>query len=358
MHTHLAALRPLGLFAVICASNVSAQHTVSLPADLADPGTQVEDVHVGLNYSEGPAVDLQGNVYFSEDPDYATGRIWKITPEGTKSAYKDPARGANGLEFDNEGRLHIAMFDSVLRVETDGKITVMAAKGSLTLGKVNDLSVASTGAMFFTNLNGNTIFFRGVDGQIKTRSQTFCNGIEWIEEKSTIYIGGNELQKCKVVNATGEISNCAKFTGTTDGLTFDEQGNLYRASWQEGRIFVHDSTGQQRGYIAIASKDVAGKHFTAGNTGNATNCLFGGPDRKTLFITGDGGLYKVKLKVPGRLRPGHPGHSTIIRSEARLARPVYGPARAALRLFDAAGALVFSVPAGGYADLKGRAVLP
>jgi hypothetical protein len=40
--------------------------------------------------------------------------------------------------------------------------------------------------------------------------------------------------------------------------------------------------------------------------GNTSNCHFGGPDRKTLFITGDGGLYKVQLKIAGRVRPGAP----------------------------------------------------
>jgi gluconolactonase len=306
----------------------------------------VEDVHIGLSYSEGPAVDLQGNLFFSEDPDINTGRIWKITPDGTKSVYKEPSRGSNGLEFDNEGRLHIAMLDSVLRIEKDGKTTVLAAKGDLTLNRVNDLSISSMGTLFFTNLNGNTVFFRDAAGKITTRNFNSCNGVEWIEEKSIVYIASGGLQKCKVENATGVISGCASFAGGTDGLTVDAGGNVWRADWGAGKVFAHDSTGKQLGSITIASKDVQGKRFTAGAGGNASNCHFGGPDGKTLYITGDGGLYKVQLKVAGRNRPNWPSAIGDSRQHREIGiRKNHGSAGEALYLF---------VTPKGPADAAGR----
>ncbi len=303
-------------FLFLCAMPGSAQHVVSLPAAMADPGVQVESVMEGLDYSEGPAVDPEGNLFFSEEPDLDNGRIWKVTPEGVKSIYKDPSLGSNGLEFDNQGRLHIAMLDSVLRIEPDGRTTVLAATGgtdakgeTLNLARVNDLSVSSTGALFFTNLDGNTLFHRGTDGGIRTWIFNKANGVDWIEDKSILFIGSVSsagLQKCKVDNAAGEVSGCARFAGPTDGLTVDANGNVYRASWQEGQVFVHDSTGVQLGFIAIDAKEVEGKRFSRGKGGNTSNCHFGGPDGKTLFITGDGGCYQVRLKVAGRLRPGQP----------------------------------------------------
>jgi gluconolactonase len=298
-----------------------AAHQVSLPASLMDAGTQVVDVHVGLSYSEGPAVDPAGNLFFSEDPDVNTGRIWKITPSGEKSVFKDPSRGSNGLEFDNQGRLHIAMLDSVLRVETNGQVTVLAAKGTLNLARVNDLSISSTGTLFFTNLNGNTLFFRNASGQITTRTANGVNGVEWIEEKNIVYYGGNNLQKCQVDNATGVLSNCAQFAGATDGLTVDVQGNVWRANWSEGKIYAHDSTGQQLGSITIDAPYPApsGKRASQGAMGNASNCHHGGPDLKTLYITGDGGLYSIKLKVAGRRRPNWP--TSIGSGEFRLGKP-------------------------------------
>lgn len=305
---------------------VHSAHQVNLPASLAAPGTQVVDVHVGLSYSEGPAVDPAGNVWFSEDPDVNTGRIWKITPAGEKSIFKDPSRGSNGLEFDNQGRLNICMLDSVLRIELDGKVTVLhSSKNGASIGRVNDLSISSTGAMFFTNLNGNTLFFRNTAGEITTKTFSGVNGVEWVEEKSVVYVASGGLQKCKVDNTTGALSDCAVFAGgtngATDGLTLDVQGNVWHANWSLGKVFVSDSTGKELGSISIDAAPVtAGKRASSGAMGNTDNCHFGGPDLKTLFITGDGGLYKINLLVAGRRRPGWPTTTS--------ARPVLPPAAA------------------------------
>ncbi|MEO6094593.1 MAG: SMP-30/gluconolactonase/LRE family protein [Fibrobacteria bacterium] len=329
----IKAMRIVWTVSVFAVGTAWPQHTVSLPVNFAAPDARVEAVLEGLAFSEGPAVDLAGNLYFSEDPDVMTGRIWKITPQGEKSVVKEPGRGSKGLEFDNLGRLNIAMKDSVLRLETDGKVTVLAAKSpSLDLRHINDLSIGSTGAMFFTNLEGNTVFFRSPEGVIKTKQFSSPNGVEWIEEKGILYLSAGSLQKCQVNNATGEIGACASFAGATDGLTTDVEGNVYRASWGDGRIFVHDSTGKQLGYIAIASKEVSGKSFSPGNRANASNCHFGGPNRKTLFITGDGGCYKVELKVAGRLRPGFP-------IGVRLPRMAGSPIRTGMRRGRSGGVL-------------------
>jgi len=331
---------------------VQSAHQVSLPASLAAPGAQVVDVHVGLSYSEGVAVDPDGNVFFSEDPDYDNGRIWKITPQGVKSVYKDPSRGSNGLDFDNEGRLHICMHDSLLRVEKDGKVTVLhASTPSASIGRVNDLSINSAGAVFFTNLNGNTLFFRNTSGQITTKTFSGVNGVEWIEEKSIVYVASGGLQKCKVDNATGALSDCAVFAaspnGATDGLTVDAQGNVWHANWSLGKVFVSDSTGKELGSISIDAAPVASpKHSSSGAMGNTDNCHFGGPDNKTLFITGDGGLYKIDLLVAGRNRPGWPSSSSRILAPAlrgASARTGYRMADPARFLLEAGNGIAVGV---------------
>jgi gluconolactonase len=314
-----------------------AAHQVNLPASLAAPGAQVEDVMVGLSYSEGVAVDPAGNVFFSEDPDVDNGRIREITPAGEKSVYKDPSRGSNGLEFDNQGRLHICMHDSLLRVEKDGKVTVLhASTPSASIGRVNDLSISSMGSVFFTNLYGNTLFFRNASGQITTRTFNGVNGVEWIEEKSIVYVASGGLQKCKVDNGTGALSDCTVFAaspnGDTDGLTVDALGNVWHANWSQGKIYVTDSTGKDLGSITIDAAPVPGKRYTNGAMGNADNCHFGGPDNKTLFITGDGGLYKINLLVAGRNRPGWPAspnpialparHGAVSRADGRIGDPM------------------------------------
>lgn len=338
---------------VMCiAPAAHSAHQVSLPASLAAPGAQVVDVHVGLSYSEGVTVDPDGNVFFSEDPDVDNGRIWKITPQGVKSVYKDPSRGSNGLDFDNEGRLHICMHDSLLRVEKDGKVTVLhASTPSASIGRVNDLSINSAGAVFFTNLGGNTLFFRNTAGAITTRTFNMVNGVEWIEEKSIVYVASGGLQKCKVDNATGVLSNCAVFiaspNGDTDGLTVDELGNVWHANWGQGKVYVSDSTGKELGSISIDAAPVsAPKRSSSGAMGNTDNCHFGGPSNKTLFITGDGGLYKIDLLVAGRNRPGWPTSSSPILAPAvrgAAARIGYRQADPARFLLEAGNGIAVGV---------------
>ncbi len=72
-----------------------------------------------------------------------------------------------------------------------------------------------------------------------------------------------------------------------DGITLDEMGNVYSVSYRDNTIYVFDSTGVEIGKIVV-------------DAANVSNCIFGGPEGKTLYITGDGVLRKVELKVKGR----------------------------------------------------------
>lgn len=77
-----------------------------------------------------------------------------------------------------------------------------------------------------------------------------------------------------------------------------------------------------------------------GQNGNASNVVFGGPDRKTLYITGDGGLYKVPMKVAGRTRPG----TTAIRRGSLFNPGAAGMRISKSRFSPSAGPLVFTLP--------------
>jgi hypothetical protein len=104
----------------------------------------------------------------------------------------------------------------------------------------------------------------------------------------------------------GTVSNKQTFAtpiDEADGLTFDEKGNAYFASYNEGKVIVFSPTGMRLGDISILTPPPT-YDVSPGIRANTSNCVFGGSDNKTLFITGDGGLYQIKLKVAGRLRPG------------------------------------------------------
>ena len=62
----------------------------------------------------------------------------------------------------------------------------------------------------------------------------------------------------------------------------DGQGNVYVAN---GQIFVYDRSGNPAGRIDVPERPI--------------QLVFGGPDRRTLFILGHHTLYAVRTKVPG-----------------------------------------------------------
>jgi gluconolactonase len=172
--------------------------------------------------------------------------------------------------------------------------------------RINDLSISSAGAMFFTNWDGNNVYYRSPEGVVKKYSgYRTTNGIEWIEEKKILFLNqdGTDSVYRYEVNADGTLKNEKRFAAVKepDGITTDVNGNVYVASWMDGKIQVFDSTGIEKGSITVKGDN--------NQNGNTSNCVFGGAENKTLYITGDGGAYKIQLKIAGRKRPG----STILR---------------------------------------------
>lgn len=289
-----------------------AQGTVELPASLADAGATITPVKVGILYSEGPAVDADGNLFFSEFT--AQHRIWKVPLGDTARQWLASANLANGMEFDPQNRLVACSNGRILRYDASAKVTDTLAppKGQPTIGgEVNDISIGPKGDFYFTNFTGGSVFYVSTTGQMTEFKLTGRpNGVEWIAEKGQVLVNANadnqvwvysdggggklENKKVKVANVNGP-----------DGLTIDEKGNLYIASYGTHTVMVYDSTGVNIGKINVTAA-------------NVSNCVFGGPKGTTLYITGDGGCRKVELKVGARKSSLTPIHfqNTVRRQHA------------------------------------------
>ena len=66
------------------------------------PVGEIIRAHTGFQFTEGPAADLQGNVYFT---DVQQNRIHKVDIPGQLSTFLENSQGCNGLMFDGRGRL-------------------------------------------------------------------------------------------------------------------------------------------------------------------------------------------------------------------------------------------------------------
>jgi gluconolactonase len=271
--------------------------TVNLPSSIADAGVQVQPVKTGLGYSEGPLVDANGNLYFAEQN---AGIFWKVTPAGISSQWRTNINTPNGMDISTDGYILCCESQRITKVDSNGKVIETVTQNQ-SYGLINDFSLNSKGAMFFTN-NSNALFYRSAAGSVTTFSNYNVNGIEWIEERNCIYLNMGSANRVAryTMKTDGTIDLAARrdiipSVRGPDGLTVDADYNLYIASYGEGKFFVYDSTGKLLGDITMKQG--------SSTTGNAANCAFGGPDNKTLYLTGNGGAYKINLKVAGRKRP-------------------------------------------------------
>ena len=296
------------------AGTTLAQSVVELPVSLADAGTTVQNVltqdpragqnNVALGGTEGPAVDSAGNLFFSE---YGRSLIWRVPPVGTATVFTTVSSQTLGMDFDPQGRLVMPQNGIVLRFNTNGTRDTLIRNGSgLTLGGLNDLSITSAGHIMITNHSNNRLFLLNPNGTLLD-SVTIAgtpNGIEYVEETQTVYVtqsGSNSVTRFNWSPTSGPTFRTAALARTNfipsvpfpDGITMDSLRNLYVVSNSTGTVVVYSPAGDSIGRITVRGRAMS----------NATNCVFGGPGNRTLYITGNGGVYSVQLKVAGRRRP-------------------------------------------------------
>lgn len=288
--------------------------------ELVAPGTVVEKLAEGFNWSEGP-VWLGDQVVFSDVPEN-TAFAWREGESAARVFLKPSGKlvgegqGSNGLAVDAEGRLILCQHGErrVARMEADGTFTVLADRfEERRFNSPNDLVVARNGALFFTDppyglgrgvepeLPFHGVYRLDPGGKVTAviRDVRWPNGIALSPDEKRLYLavsdkeaplvmvydltregtvtGGRVLFDAKPLSAAGRAGSC-------DGLKVDERGNVW-------------TTGP--GGVLVLSPE--GKHLGSILTGVPTgNCAWGGPERDTLYITADMALLRVKTRVRGR----------------------------------------------------------
>jgi len=283
------------------------------------------------SFSEGPSWDgNSGRLTFSST---TLGKIYSYVPATKAQTEYMTLQAVNGQELANDGRLYVCAKGGIYSFDAQGgdKQTVLTVTPD-----PNDLTIDSKGNIFFSTYDP-SFWYRPAGGtakKVNPRTYTSSNGIEYLEESGILYVndyGGNRVYKYTVA-ADGSLSNETTFATVTspDGITIDTNGNLYIASGGSGKsIVVLSPSGTKLGEIDITT-----------SLGNKTsNCVFGGPDRKTLYITGDGGLFAVQLNVAGRVRPAS---TTAIQTRYDLTSPRSGSRISGLR--NLSGTVIFEIP--------------
>ena len=295
------------LASIALASTVLAQgaETVSVSGStspVAD-GAKLEKLAGGFEFTEGPAVDKAGNVFFTDQPN---DRIMKWSVDGKLSTFLQPAGRSNGMFFDPQGNL-ISCADEkneLWSIDPQGKATVLVKdyQGKLLNGP-NDVWVRADGGIYFTDplykrpywkrgpmeQDGQHVYFLGTDHKTVTRVVSNFkqpNGIRGSVDGRTLYVAdiGAGRTYSFAIQPDGGLSSQTLFCEQgSDGMTLDSLGNVYLTG--KG-VTVYNPAGKRIAQIEVPEP------WTA-------NVCFGGADRKLLFITASKSIYGIRTSVKG-----------------------------------------------------------
>ncbi|MFN3382367.1 MAG: SMP-30/gluconolactonase/LRE family protein, partial [Runella zeae] len=123
----------------------------SQTSKLIAEGASLKQVSKQFKFTEGPAVDKKGNIYFTDQPN---DKIWKYDTEGELSLFMDKTGRSNGLYIDKKGNI-ISCADQnneLWSISPKKKITVLLSdyQGKKHNGP-NDLWIDAKGGIYFTD---------------------------------------------------------------------------------------------------------------------------------------------------------------------------------------------------------------
>jgi gluconolactonase len=259
----------------------------------------------GFIFTEGPAVDKMGNVFFTDQPNNSIVK-WSAN-SGQLNIFSDDSGRANGLYFDQNGNLLACadMDNQIWSFSPDGKHKVLLdSYDGKKLNGPNDLWVHPNGGIFFTDplykrnywtrnpdrqQDGEHVYFMSQDGKKVERVETTLvkpNGIVGSANGKLLYvadIGGKKTYSYRI-NKNNQLIDKKLFAEMgSDGMTLDQKGNVYLTG--DG-VTVFNKKGVKIAHIPLNAR------WTA-------NVCFGGYDKSTLFITSMDGLYMLDMNVKG-----------------------------------------------------------
>jgi gluconolactonase len=280
---------------------------------LVPPGAKLEKLWGDGEFTEGPACGWGGCIYFSDIGD----RIMKYdSATGKTTEYRNPSGRANGLDFDPQGRLVAAEGANtggkrrVTRTDKDGTVEVLADRWKhKKFNSPNDVTIDLKGRIYFSDpryvgdepreIDTENVYRIDPDGtltQLITDMEK-PNGVILSPDMKTLYVAeanpkGKQQLLAYPLDADGGVGakkvlyDFGKGRGI-DGMVVDVKGNIYAAAGDGDKagVYVFSPEGKQLDFIPTPE--------------TPSNCVFGGKDRKTLYITAGKSLYRITLNAEG-----------------------------------------------------------
>ncbi len=272
-------------------------------AGVVAEGAELELVADGFEFTEGPATNAAGEVFFTDQPN---DRILKVALDGAVSEFLKPSGRANGMYFDAAGDLWVCADaeNELWRVSPTGDVEVVVADfGGNRLNGPNDVWVRPGGGLYVTDpLYVRDYWTRGAESEQPTEGVYFLpdggselvlvdgtlekpNGVIGSADGRTLFvadIGAGKIFSYRI-EADGGLRDRDFFCEhTSDGLALDDEGNVY-ATGREG--------------VTIYGPDGASIETIKVPQGWTANVTFGGVNRDRLFVTATSGLYSIRTRV-------------------------------------------------------------
>ncbi len=269
------------------------------------PGAKLEKLADGFNFTEGPAADAEGNIYFTDQPN---DRIMIWSKDGKLSTFMQPCGRSNGLCFDGKGNLiacadeHNQLWSIDIKTK-EHTVLVKDYQGKL-LNAPNDVWVRPDGGIYFTDpmyprdywkrdhktqQDKEGVYFLSPDHKTLTRVVADFkrpNGIIGTPDGKTLYVSDLDAQKTwsYSIQEDGTLKDKKPFCPMgSDGMTIDDAGNVYLTNHG---VTAFDPTGKKVMHVDIPQAW----------TGNV---CFAGKGSHTLFLTASKAIYSLQTKTAG-----------------------------------------------------------
>lgn len=266
-------------------------------------GAEPQLISDQFSFTEGPATDKEGNVFFTDQPN---NKIWKYGTDGQLTVFMDNAGRSNGMYFDKKGNLVTCADEKnqLWSISPKGKVTVLLDDfQGKKLNGPNDLWIDDKGGIYFTDpyyqrpywerqkpeLDDEKVYYLPKGKKVPVivdEDLVRPNGIIGTPDGKTLYVADAQDKKTYkyTINKDGTLSDRTLFVNQgSDGMTLDQQGNVYLTG--DG-VTVYNAQGEKIAHIAIPSK------WTS-------NVTFSGKNRDKLFITATDSVYILDMQVKG-----------------------------------------------------------
>lgn len=224
----------------------------SAPASAGVAATSRQAVS-GLQMPESVFAATDGNLYVSEIGEFGKagdGVISRIAADGSRSVFATGLNDPKGLDM-FEGQLYVADNDQVVKVDAEGKVTVLAAASAFP-GKpvfLNDIEIDGLGnvyvsdsgddrgkgaAIFKIDAHGKVTQVLGANAGIKRPNGLLMDGPNAMLVAD---FGTGKLFRVAFAGKKTSVTLLNQGFGGADGLVRDSHGLLYVSDWAHGKVW-------------------------------------------------------------------------------------------------------------------------